>query len=111
MPTEETFPKPLKYIDATRATHTDLNVLQENLLTILSECGRESKFIGFLETTYEVHFIQRNFPWDTCASGGDSQKIKQLPDLTIFGLKFFQNGESRSEEREARKGKRETKAR
>ena len=29
MPKEDTFPFPLKYIDATRSTHTDLDVLQE----------------------------------------------------------------------------------
>ena len=29
MPQEETFPIPLKYIDVTRSTHTDLDVLQE----------------------------------------------------------------------------------
>ena len=29
MPKEETFPIPLKYIDVTRATHTNLDVLQE----------------------------------------------------------------------------------
>ena len=29
VPGEETFPIPLKYIDATRSTHTDLDVMQE----------------------------------------------------------------------------------
>ena len=32
---EETFPTPLKYSDVTRATHTNLDVLQENVLTII----------------------------------------------------------------------------
>ena len=29
VPKEETFPNPLKYIDVTRSTHTDLDVMQE----------------------------------------------------------------------------------
>ena len=29
VPKEETFPIPLKYIDVTRSTHTDLDVMQE----------------------------------------------------------------------------------
>ena len=29
VPKEETFPTPLKYIDVTRSTHTDLDVMQE----------------------------------------------------------------------------------
>ena len=32
VPKEETFPIPLKYIDVTRSTHTDLDVLQEKLI-------------------------------------------------------------------------------
>ena len=32
MPKEETFPVPLKYIDVTRSTYTDLDVMQEKLV-------------------------------------------------------------------------------
>ena len=34
VPKEETFPIPLKYIDVTRTTHTNLDVLQEILTTV-----------------------------------------------------------------------------
>ena len=35
VPKEETFPIPLKYIDVTGTTHTNLNVLQEKLSTTI----------------------------------------------------------------------------
>ena len=49
MPKEETFPIPLKYIDVTRSTHTDLDVMQEkriddywnvdtNNLSVVGQC-------------------------------------------------------------------------
>ena len=31
MPTEESFPIPLKYIDVTRTTHTSLDVLEKHI--------------------------------------------------------------------------------
>ena len=34
VPKEETFPVPLKYIDVTRSTHTNLHVMHENALNM-----------------------------------------------------------------------------
>ena len=82
-PKEETFPIPLKYIDVTRSTYTNLDVLQEKRIDDHGEVyqvhGRDSRC---------VRYETRNFLKDTCGPGGDFQKIKQVPDLLICGLKF-----------------------
>ena len=44
VPKEETFLVPLKYIDVTRSTHTDLDLLQENVLTITGMSMQASIF-------------------------------------------------------------------
>ena len=61
VPKEETFPNPLKYIDATRATFTNLDVLQEKRIDDYwnVDVNCESKFIRFMERIHEVHFIER----------------------------------------------------
>ena len=46
VPNEEAFP--MKYIDVTRPTYTNLNVLQEKTYRWLLECARESKFYQIL---------------------------------------------------------------
>ena len=51
MPTEESFPIPLKYIDVTRTTRTNLDVLERR-------CG--SKFVRFMDRIQEVHFVERD---------------------------------------------------
>ena len=35
VPTEESFPNPLEYIDVTRNTHTSLDVMMEKILMII----------------------------------------------------------------------------
>ena len=70
VPKEETFPVPLKYIDATRSTHTNLNVCKKHRIDDCWECGSEWKFIGrfeqpfvrVLERIHEVHMIERQPP-------------------------------------------------
>ena len=58
-PKEDSFPIPLKYIDVTRATFTNLDVLQEKRTDDYWKVRRESKFIRFLERIHKVLFIER----------------------------------------------------
>ena len=50
VPNEETFPIPLKYIDVTSATYTNLDVLQEKRT---DDFGMWTKFIRFLERIHK----------------------------------------------------------
>ena len=44
MPKEETFPIPLKYIDVTMSTHTDVNVMQERINDCWNVDSNREKF-------------------------------------------------------------------
>ena len=57
VPKEET-PIPLKYIDVTKSTHTDLDVLQE--IRIDDHWNVDSnRFFRFMERVHKVHSIER----------------------------------------------------
>ena len=60
VPKEETFPTPLKYTDVTRATYTNLDVLQEKHKDDYwnAEANR-TKFIRFLDRIQKNHLIER----------------------------------------------------
>ena len=53
---EESFPIPLKYIDAIRSTHTDLDVAQ----WLLEECWRKQKSVRFVDGFHKIYIIERN---------------------------------------------------
>ena len=77
VPKEESFPIPLKYIDATRTTQDDYwNVDVDRHL-------KDSR-AGCTKCTW---FQLRNLQ-DICGPGGALHKFKQLPDLTFSGLRF-----------------------
>ena len=56
VPKEETCPVPLKYIDVTRSTHTDLDVMQEKRVDDFWNVDLEQKLVRFLE---RLHAIER----------------------------------------------------
>ena len=58
MPKEETFPNTLKYIDVTRSTYTDLDVMQEKRVDDYWNVDMSRTFIRFLERIHEVHSIE-----------------------------------------------------
>ena len=64
VPKEELFPIPLKYIDFTRSTHTDQDVMQENALTISAMSIRTDTWRNLLHR-------KRSLQWCTCGPGGD----------------------------------------
>ena len=80
VPKEETFAIPLTYIDVTGSTHTELDVLQENVLNRnLSDSWRGfTKFIQQKENTKK----------DTCGPEWDWQRFKRQPDQIMCIQKF-----------------------
>ena len=65
MPKEETFRVPLKYIDVTKSTFSDLDVMQ------LLECRFMQTFVRFLERFHEVHSTEKKITRDTCGPEKD----------------------------------------
>ena len=76
---KKTFSIPLKYVDVTWSTHTDLDVLQEKRIddywNVDSIRHLSDSWKGFTK------FIQK----ETCGLGGDRKRFKQLPDQIKYG--------------------------
>ena len=89
LPKEETFPIPLKYIDVTRSTHTDLDVLQEKRLddnwNVDSGRHLSNSWRGFTKLTLLKENLPKGYMWSGREIDKDSNK---LPDQIMYGLKF-----------------------
>ena len=87
-PKEETFPIPLKYIDVTGSTRTDLDVLEEwkidDYWNIDSSKHLSDSWRGFTKFT----LLTGKTPKDTCGPGGDWQRFKRQPDQIMYGQKY-----------------------
>ena len=70
VPKEETFPIPVKYMDVTRATHTDLDVMQEKRIDDYSNVDATRSLSD-----------SKGYMWSCLRT------FKQLPDLISCGLK------------------------
>ena len=89
VPNEETFPIPLKYIDATRSTHSYWSgrVARETNWRLL-ECWFEQTFVWFVERIYKVHSVEREASqrifviWEE-----DWQTFNRLADQIMYGQK------------------------
>ena len=70
-PREESFPFPLKYIDVSRTTHTNLDVRQEKRIddywNIDGSRDLSDPWTGFTQFT----LLEENLPTDICGPGGD----------------------------------------
>ena len=118
VPKEETFPIPLKYIDATRATYTNLDVLQEKRPWWPLDRRRESKFRDFFFLFFRIcwkgftKFIpwKENPPKGHMWSGERPTKIQATvrPD-NLWPENWF--AWEKQLRRKARMGERKTKAR
>ena len=88
VPKEETFTIPLKYIDVTRSTHTDLDVMQEKRVddywNVDSNRNLSDSWKGFTKFT----LFKEKFLKDFCGPGGDLQKLNRLPDQIMYGQKY-----------------------
>ena len=83
-PREESFPIPLKYIDVSRTTKTNMDVTQESLIDDYwnTDGSRDlsDSWTGFTEFT---PLEERNLPTDLCGPGW--QNGKRHPAQTIYG--------------------------
>ena len=84
-PREESFPIPLKYIDVSRTTHTNLDVLQKAAsMTIGISMDQEICLIHGQISLNLLH-RKRNLQKDICGPGGDWQNGKRHPGQIIYG--------------------------
>ena len=58
VPKEETYPIPLKNIDVTRSTHTDLDVLQEKKIDDYWNRVKQT-FVRFLKRIHKIHSVEK----------------------------------------------------
>ena len=70
-PREESFPIPLKYIDVSKTTHTNLDVKQENASMIIGiSMGLETCLI-LGQVSHNLLYWKKKLPTDICGPGGD----------------------------------------
>ena len=76
---EESVPFPMKYIDVSGTTHTNLDVLQESRIddywSIDGSRDLSDSWTGF--TQFNLLFLKRNLQTDICGLGG---KVTSRPD-------------------------------
>ena len=85
---EETFPIPLKYIDVTRSTHTDLDVLQEKRIDdywhVDENRNLSNSWRGFTKFT----LLKKNLQKDILGLVGDWRKFNRPPVQIMYDQKF-----------------------
>ena len=69
-PREESFPIPLKYIDVSRTTHTNLDVKQEKRIDDYWNIDGSRDLSDYL-TGFTQFFWMKNLPTEKCGLGGD----------------------------------------
>ena len=71
-PREESFPIPVKYIDVTRTTHTNLDVKQERRIDDYWNIGGSRDLSDpWTGCTHNLLYWKKNLPTDICGPGGD----------------------------------------
>ena len=69
-PRKESFPVPLKYIDVTRTTHTNLDVKQEKRIDVCWNIDG-SRDLSDLGQVSHILYWKTNLLTDICGPGGD----------------------------------------
>ena len=84
-PREESFPIPLKYIDVSRTTRTNLDVKQEKRIddywNIDGFRNLSDPWTGFTQFTV----LERKLPTEICGPGGDERENSLHPGQIIYG--------------------------
>ena len=73
-PREESFPIPLKYIDASRTTRTNLDVMQERHIDDQWNVDPSRDFVWFFDRFHSVYSIFRRTSRRTCLVLGETHK-------------------------------------
>ena len=99
VPKEETFPVPLKYIDVTRSTHTDLDVMQEKRIDerkVDANRNLSDSWRGFTKFTLLKEEPPRGYMWSTERLTKDSN---DYGTRSCMARSLDENWECRSESR------------
>ena len=70
-PREESFPIPLKYIDVTRTTHTNLDVKQEKRMMIIGTLMALETCLILGQVSHNLLFSKKKLLTDICGPGED----------------------------------------
>ena len=68
-PREESFPIPLKYVDVSRTTRTNLDVMRESRIDDYWNVEEICLIIG--QVSLSLLYWKKNLPTDICGPGGD----------------------------------------
>ena len=71
MPKEETFSIPLKYIDVTRSTHTDLDVMQDKHIDDYWNVDGNKNLLDPWTGCTNFTLLKKKHPKDVCGPGSD----------------------------------------
>ena len=87
-PREESFPVPLKYIDVSRTTHTNLDVKQEKRIDDYWNIDGSRDLSDYWTGFTQFYSIGRkNLETDFCGPGGDQRENSLRPGQIIYGQK------------------------
>ena len=92
VPKEETFPIPLKYIDVTRSTHANVDVMQEKRIDDYWNADLNDKFF----------FIERKPPRDICGPRETDKSSNDNQTWSCVAWGVVQDWKSHSESRRTR---------
>ena len=94
---EETFPIPLKYIDVTRSTHTDLDVLQEKRIddywNLDSNRHLSDSWRGFTKLTLLKEKPYKGYMWSETDKDSSDYQTRLWPEVWTNIGKAAQNRE------------------
>ena len=71
LPREESFPIPLKYIDVSRTTHTNLDVKQEKRIDDIGTLMGLETCLILGQVSHNLLYWKKNLPTDICGPGRD----------------------------------------
>ena len=101
-PREESFPIPLKYIDVSRTTHTNLDVKQRNASMIIGiSMGHETcRILG--QVSHNLLYWKKNLLKDICGPGEINEKTAYIQARSFMARNLENNGKERQAEGEAK---------
>ena len=70
-PREESFPIPLKYIDVSRTTHTNLDVMQEKRMDDIGISMGQGTSLIHGQVSHNLLIWKKNLQQDICGPGRD----------------------------------------
>ena len=84
-PREESFPVPLKYIDVTRTTHTNLDVKQERRIDVYWYFDGSRDLSDSWTCFTQFTLLEEHFQTDMCGPGWDWRESSWHPGQIIYG--------------------------